>query len=111
MGFRGPSIGCRGRQGMSEQHAGPTVRARGISFENRIAISALVTAIVVLLTASAMFILEQWQAERRDLKHQQATLVQMMSVSVAPLAATGDAASVQHVLSILATAPSVRSAE
>ncbi len=96
---------------MSEQESGPTVGARGISFENRIAITALVTAIVVLLTASAMFILEQWQAEQRDLKHQQATLAQMVSVSVAPIAATGDAASVQRVLSILATAPSVRSAE
>src|ERR1700750_269197 len=96
---------------MDEQESGPTVGARGISFENRIAITALVTAIVVLLTASAMFILEQWQAEQRDLKHQQAPLAQRVPVSVPPIAATGDAASVQRVLSILATAPSVRSAE
>jgi signal transduction histidine kinase/CheY-like chemotaxis protein len=96
---------------MDEQESGPTVGARGISFENRIAISALVTAIAVLLTASVLFILEQWQAERRDLKHNESALVQVIAAGVAPFAASDDSAGAQRLLSSLAGAPLVRAAE
>jgi hypothetical protein len=50
---------------MSRQEAGSSVGARGVSFENRIAISALVTAVVVLFTASGLFIVEQWPRRSR----------------------------------------------
>jgi signal transduction histidine kinase/ActR/RegA family two-component response regulator len=96
---------------MGEQESGPTVGARGISFENRIAISALVTAIVVLLAASVLFILEQWQAERHDLKRHESALAQVVASSLAPFAATHDAAGAQRVLSSLSAAPVVRAAE
>ena len=56
---------------MNDQQTGPSVGARGISFENRIAVASLVTAVVVLLTASALFIFEQWQTQRADLFHSQ----------------------------------------
>ena len=95
---------------MDEQESGPTVGARGISFENRIAISALVTAIVVLLTASGLFILEQWQAEKHDRKHAQATLSQVVATGVAPFAAAHDAAGARRVLTALSTASMVRDA-
>ncbi|MDR3514158.1 MAG: ATP-binding protein [Caulobacteraceae bacterium] len=95
---------------MSEQDTGPTVGARGISFENRIAISALVTAVVVLLTASGLFILEQWQAERHDLKRQETALASVVGSSLAPFAAANDAAGAQRILASLADAPSVRAA-
>ncbi len=96
---------------MSERESGPAVGARGISFESRIAISALVTAIVVLLTASAMFILEQWQTDRHDLERHESVLAQVVATGVAPYAAIGDAAGAQRVLSSLAGAPEVRGAE
>ena len=96
---------------MDEQESGPTVGARGISFENRIAISALVTAIVVLLTASALFILEQWQAERRDLNHNASALVQVIAAGVTPFAASNDSAGAERVLASLAGSRIVRAAE
>ena len=52
---------------MSEEDTGSVVGARGLSFENRIAISSLVTAVVVLIAATGLFMLEQYQAEQRDL--------------------------------------------
>jgi two-component system, sensor histidine kinase len=99
-----------GDEGMSEKETGPTVGARGISFENRIAISSLVTAIVVLFTASGLFILEQWQVEQRALKRSQAALVQVVAADLAGFAAADDAAGAQKVLSSLDGAPGVRAA-
>jgi signal transduction histidine kinase/ActR/RegA family two-component response regulator len=96
---------------MSEQQSEPTVGAQGISFESRISIAALVTAIVVLLIASVLFILEQWQAERHDLKRHEAALVQVVAAGVAPFAATDDVAGAQRVMSSLEGAPTIRSAE
>ena len=69
---------------MDEEGRGPTVGARGVTFETRIAIAALVTAVVVLVTASALFIFEQWQAERRNLSNDQAVLTQMLAGELAP---------------------------
>jgi signal transduction histidine kinase/ActR/RegA family two-component response regulator len=96
---------------MDEQESGPTVGARGISFENRIAISALVTAIVVLLTASALFIFEQWQAERRDLNHNASALVQVIAAGVTPFAASQDSPGAERVLASLAGSRVLRAAE
>ena len=70
-----------------DQASGPSVGARGISFENRIAIASLVTAVVVLLTASTLFIFEQWQAQRTDLLHDQISLTQVMATEIAPATA------------------------
>ena len=51
--------------GMTDEDFKPAVGARGVSFENRIAITALVTAVVVLVPmASVLFVLEQWRAGR-----------------------------------------------
>jgi signal transduction histidine kinase/AmiR/NasT family two-component response regulator len=90
--------------------AGPSVGARGISFENRIAIASLVTAVVVLLTASALFIFEQWQAERADLVHGQAALTEVMARETAPAVASGDAAGAERLLSTLSAWPNIQSA-
>ena len=77
---------------MSRQEAGSSVGARGVSFENRIAISALVTAVVVLVTASALFIVEQWQSGQIDLRRNQSTLTQVVANQLATAVARGDAA-------------------
>jgi len=90
--------------------SGPSVGARGISFENRIAIASLVTAVVVLLAASTLFIFEQWQAQRTDLTHDQTALTQVMASELAPAAARGDAATAQVVLSKLSAWPGIQSA-
>jgi signal transduction histidine kinase/CheY-like chemotaxis protein len=92
---------------MSDQLSGPSVGARGISFENRIAIASLVTAVVVLLTASALFIFEQWQAQRTDQMHDQVTLTQVMATEIAPAAARGDAQAAGHVLATLSASPGI----
>jgi signal transduction histidine kinase/ActR/RegA family two-component response regulator len=94
---------------MSRQEAGSSVGARGVSFENRIAISALVTAVVVLVTASALFIVEQWQSGQIDLKRNQATLTQIMADQIAPATGRGDAQAEHKMLTELAASPEVHS--
>jgi two-component system, sensor histidine kinase len=95
---------------INDHSSGPSVGAQGISFENRIAIASLVTAVVVLLTASTLFIFEQWQAQRTDLLHDQSALTQVLASQIAPAAAMGDAAAASHVLATTAAWPGIQSA-
>ena len=94
---------------MSRQEAGSRVGARGVSFENRIAIAALVTAVVVLVTASALFIVEQWQSGQIDLKRNQATLTQIMADQIAPATGRGDVQAERKMLTELVASPEVHS--
>jgi len=96
---------------MSRQEAGSSVGARGVSFENRIAISALVTAVVVLFTASGLFIVEQWQSGQVDLRSNQMALTAIMADQIAPALSQSDARAEQKMLVKLVTAPGVRSAD
>jgi signal transduction histidine kinase/ActR/RegA family two-component response regulator len=95
---------------MSRQEAGSSVGARGVSFENRIAISALVTAVVVLVTASGLFIIEQWQSGQIDLKRNQAALTRIVGHQLAAAVARGDAAAEQTMLKDLVASPEVHAA-
>jgi signal transduction histidine kinase/CheY-like chemotaxis protein len=95
---------------MSEEDVGPRLGARGVSFENQIAIVALVTAVVVLFIASGLFILEQWQAEARDLRQSQSTLSKVLASELSPRAASLQALSVQQTLNSLTGAKTVLSA-
>ena len=76
--------------GMDEVNRRPMIGARGVTFETRIAIAALLTAVVVLVTASGLFIFEQWRAERRNLSNDQAVLTQMLAGELAPLLSSND---------------------
>jgi two-component system, sensor histidine kinase len=96
---------------MQGQDIGSGVGARGVSFENRIAISALVTAVVVLVTASLLFIVEQWQSGQVDLRRNEAALTQIMAAEVASAEAQGDRATEQKMLAQLVAAPEVRSVD
>ena len=96
---------------MSEEDTGSVVGARGLSFENRIAISSLVTAIVVLLAATGLFMLEQWQAEQRDLRHSQAAIASVIASEIAPDVARGDIRAAQSTLASLVANPEVRAAD
>ena len=95
----------------NDQVSGPSVGARGISFENRIAIASLVTSVVVLLTASTLFIFEQWQAQRSDLLHDQMALTQVMASEIAPAVAGSDARAAARILDTLAASPNIQSAD
>ena len=92
---------------MSRQEAGSSVGARGVSFENRIAISALVTAVVVLFTASALFIVEQWQSGQIDLKRNQSTLTQIVADQLATAVARGDLPAELKMMTELVASPEV----
>src|SRR5580700_1635082 len=96
---------------MQGQETGSGVGARGVSFENRIAIAALVTAVVVLVTASVLFIVEQWQSGQVDLRQHEAALTQIMAGEVASAQARGDLAGEQRILAQLVAAPEVKSAD
>jgi two-component system, sensor histidine kinase len=95
---------------MSSLDAGPGVGARGVSFENRIAIAALITAVVVLVAASALFIVEQWQSGQVDLRRNQAALTKIIADQLSDAVARGDVQAEQKMLSGLVASPSVRSA-
>ena len=96
---------------MQGQETGSGVGARGVSFENRIAITALVTAVVVLVTASILFIVEQWQSGQVDLRRHEAALTEIMAGEIAPAQARGDLGAEQKMLAQLVAAPEVRSAD
>ena len=96
---------------MGEQEIGPTVGARGVSFESRIAIASLITSIMVLAVASVLFIFAQWQAERRDLNRAEWALSQVIAAQVAPAVVRGDGAAVQAHLAILPHLPAVVSVQ
>ncbi|HLI65074.1 MAG TPA: ATP-binding protein [Caulobacteraceae bacterium] len=95
---------------MKQLDTGSKVGARGVSFENRIAIAALVTAVVVLVTASVLFIVEQTQSGQTDLRKHETSLTAVVADQVAPLVASGDAAAERRALAALAASPEVTSA-
>ena len=96
---------------MGEDETSAVIGARGLSFENRIAISSLVTAVVVLIAATGLFMLEQYQAEQRDLRRGQTELAEVMASELALPMATRDRAGVHALLSTLVSAPEVIAAE
>ena len=59
------------------------VRAQGLSFQTRIAVVALVTAVAVLLAACMMFMFEQWRTERAHFTQSQATLARIIASNAA----------------------------
>ena len=93
--------------GIDELQPGPTIGARGITFEHRIAITALATAIAVLAIASVMFIFQQWSAERADHFHSRKILTEVTARQIAPDLARGDLAGVRRQLDNLKAAPGV----
>jgi signal transduction histidine kinase/ActR/RegA family two-component response regulator len=96
---------------MSKKDGGSSVGARGVSFENRIAISALVTAVVVLVTASGLFILEQWRGGRVDLERHQTSLAEVVADEMAPAVARGDSVAVHRMVATLVASPEVVAAD
>jgi len=93
---------------MHEEDRGPTIGARGVTFETRIAIAALLTAVAVLVTASGLFIFEQWQAERRNLSNDQAVLTQMLAGELAPVLSSNDPAAARRALWSVQAPPQLR---
>ncbi len=57
------------------------VRAQGLSFQTRIAVVALITAVAVLMAACMMFMFEQWRTERAHFAQSQATLARIVAES------------------------------
>ena len=96
---------------MGEDETSAVIGARGLSFENRIAISSLVTAVVVLIAATGLFMLEQYQAEQRDLRRGQTELAEVMASELALPTATHDRVGVHTLLTTLVAAPEVIAAE
>ena len=95
---------------IDELEPGPTIGARGITFEHRIAITALATAIAVLALASAMFTFEQWRAERSNQIRARTVLTTLMANEVAPALARGDLSKVQGEAAEFSVVPGVREA-
>jgi len=96
---------------MGEDETSAVIGARGLSFENRIAISSLVTAVVVLIAATGLFMLEQYQAEQRDLRRGQTELAEVMASELALPVTTHDRAGAHTLLTTLVAAPEVIAAE
>jgi len=96
---------------MGEDETSAVIGARGLSFENRIAISSLVTAVVVLIAATGLFMLEQYQAEQRDLRRGQTEMAEVMAAELAQPMALGDRGAIHNMLVTLVTAPEVTAAQ
>ncbi len=95
---------------IDQLQSGPTIGARGITFEHRIAITALATAIAVLALASGMFIFEQWRAEHSDQIRARNALTLLMAREIGPALADGDVQRVRGMAAELKAVPGVREA-
>jgi len=83
---------------------------KGLSFQRRIAVVALLTAVAVLLAACLLFIFEQWRIEREQLNQSQTALSEVVASSLSAPMTSGDWAVVQERLTSITAAPRVRSA-
>ena len=75
--------------------------ATGLSFQNRIAVVALVTAVVVLMGACSLFMLEQWRTERAHFTQSQTNLAHVTAVEAAAALARGDAGELRAISAAL----------
>jgi signal transduction histidine kinase/AmiR/NasT family two-component response regulator len=83
---------------------------KGLSFQRRIAVVALLTSVAVLLAACLLFLFEQWRIEREQLSQSQAALAQVMADNLAGPLSSGDFSTVQDRLTHINAAQRVRSA-
>jgi signal transduction histidine kinase/AmiR/NasT family two-component response regulator len=83
---------------------------KGLSFQRRIAVVALLTAVAVLLAACLLFLFEQWRIEREQLSQSQTALAEVMADNLAGPLSSGDWATVQDRLTHVNAAQRVRSA-
>ncbi len=85
------------------------VRQRlGISFEERIATAAMITALGVLLAACLVFSLTQWQAEARLSREARTTEAQLIANEIARPLSEGNLAAVQQTLAGVSSVEGVR---
>src|SRR3569623_2276825 len=63
---------------------------KGLSFQRRIAVVALLTAVAVLLAACLLFIFEQWRIEREQLNQSQTALSEVVASSLSAPMTSGD---------------------
>ncbi len=85
------------------------VRQRlGISFEERIATAAMITALGVLLAACLVFSLTQWQAEARLSREARTTEAQLIAKEIAKPLSEGNLAAVRQTLEGVASVEGVK---
>jgi signal transduction histidine kinase/ActR/RegA family two-component response regulator len=82
-------------------------KAPASSFQSRIAGMALLTAVSVLLAASAVFILQQWMSERSALRRHQTAVVRVIADQAARLIEAGDPRWAEDALAPLSKTPNV----
>ena len=92
---------------MGERFEWSLPRGGARSFQGRIAGMALLTAVSVLLAASAVFILQQWASERSVLRHNQTAIAKMVAAHAANLDGAGDSRWAEDALASLVTTPNV----
>jgi len=81
-----------------------------LSFQNRIAVAALITAVAVLLAASMLFMAQQWRTEHAHFVQAQGRLAGVVASAVAPAMARHDTRELQRTLDSLRADPQVRAA-
>jgi signal transduction histidine kinase/CheY-like chemotaxis protein len=67
-------------QSRAQSPAADGAQAPGLSFQNRIAVVALITAVAVLTCACGLFMLEQWRTERTHFVQAEASLARVAAV-------------------------------
>ena len=80
----------------------------GISFEERIATAAMITALGVLLAACLVFSLTQWQAEARLSREARTTEAQLIANEIARPLSEGNLAAVRQTLAGVASVEGVK---
>ncbi|CAN5218449.1 ATP-binding protein [soil metagenome] len=88
-----------------------TGREGSVSFESRIAAVALLTAVAVLIAASAAFILEQWRAEGVVNQRTNTAVVSMLAADAQDDLLRGNAGEAQNVFAALGSLHKIASAD
>ena len=85
--------------------------SRGLSFQSRIAVVALVTAVAVLMAACLLFMLQQYRTERAHLLQNESILAEVAARDIAAALPAGDRNRLGAGLEALKADPRIRSAE
>jgi signal transduction histidine kinase/FixJ family two-component response regulator len=83
----------------------------GMTFQSRVAVVALVTAVVVLMGACMLFMLQQWRTERAHFLQAQQTLARITATEISGALGRGDSAGSMGALKALKDDPRLIGAE
>ena len=99
------------KRSVRDPGAAPRLPGDGFTFQSRVAVVALVTAVVVLMGACMLFMLQQWRTERAHFIQAQQTLARISATEISEAYVRGDSADSMGALKALKDDPRLLGAD